>query len=270
MNTKHQISGWTALGLAAGLLLVTAESAAAQTTSATRARANMAAPKNITIRGNSQRTVTMDIRNAPVKDAIQQLFLKAGVDYILDPDVRGTVTIRATKVPFETAVRLLAQASDTPLSLYRNEVGVYEIRTRPTSYIASRNYRTNAPAETTVPVSYVEPTSITREIPPENVVTGMPTAGLPTGLSVGYPGFGGSGFGGPAVGVYPGFTYGFGGFNGFGGFGPFVQYPPMVQFAPAVQYPVFPAGYTTGGATQTFYPNGGWTTFGYPNGFFLF
>jgi len=268
MNTKHQISALAALGLGAGLLLVTADSAAAQTTSATRARATAAAPKNITIRGNSQRTITMDIRNAPVKDAIQQLFLKAGVDYILDPNVSGTVTIRATKVPFETAVRLLAQSSDVPIRLYRNEVGVYEIRTRPTSYVAARNYQTPA---ATAPVSYVEPTSVYNEIPPENAVTGMPTAGLPTGMGVGYPGgFAGSGYGSPAIGAFPGFT---GGFGGFGGFSPFVQYAPSVQYPtyPVAPYPIYTTGYPNAGFSQTFYPSGGGnTTYYYPGGGNLF
>ena len=73
MNIKHQISALAALGLGAGVLMVTADSAAAQTTRTARARAAIATPKNITIRGNSQRNVTMDVLTGGHRDGVRRL-----------------------------------------------------------------------------------------------------------------------------------------------------------------------------------------------------
>lgn len=152
-TTRHRTAGLLAAGIGAGLLLAVPQNAQAQTAPRT------AATKTVRVYGNSTRKVTMELRNASVREAIQQLFLQAKVDYILDPNIVGTTTLKVTNVPFETALRLLIDGSDVPIYVTRDS-GVYDIRVNRAPLRSRSNVRTASyvPQETVVPAApVVEP-----------------------------------------------------------------------------------------------------------------
>ena len=80
------------------------------------------------------RNVTLNLRNAPVRTALLQLFQKAHRDYALDSSIDGVVSMRVTNVPFDRALRLLANSSSTPLT-YSIDSGVYFLKARTTQAV---------------------------------------------------------------------------------------------------------------------------------------
>lgn len=76
-----------------------------------------------------QKPVTLDLRDAPVRAALEQLFSKIKADYVIDPAVSGYVTLRITDKPFEDALRLLLRAGTMPLT-YTRDNGVYIVKPR--------------------------------------------------------------------------------------------------------------------------------------------
>ncbi|GAB4460868.1 MAG: hypothetical protein OHK0029_25430 [Armatimonadaceae bacterium] len=78
---------------------------------------------------NAPPAVSLDVRDAPLRTALEQLFEKAKVDFVLDPRVAGFVTLRLTDQPFENALKLLLRSGAVPLS-YRVENGVYIVEPR--------------------------------------------------------------------------------------------------------------------------------------------
>jgi hypothetical protein len=254
MNTKQitrrHTAALLAAGLGAGLLLVQPQNAEAQTS------ARSTAAKTVRIYGNSSRTVTMELKNAPVREAIQQLFLKAKVDYILDPNIVGTTTLKVTNVPFETALRLLIDGSDVPIYVTRDS-GVYDIRVHPAAFRYRSNVRT---------ASYIPPEPIVEPVVP--VPAAAPAFGVAPGLQQGLPG--GTGYGAPgapAVGAPIGGTgVVFDPYASWGGWNYPVFYP--VYGTPVVPSPIVPFGVSTGFGLNTglglngfVFPNG--------NGFFF-
>jgi len=74
--------------------------------------------------------ITLDLRDAQVKDALTQLFNTAGVDFTLDPNVQGYIpALKITDQPFETALRLVLRNASPPLTFTR-ENGIYIVRPR--------------------------------------------------------------------------------------------------------------------------------------------
>jgi hypothetical protein len=220
----------------------------------TASKSRPQAAKVVRIYGNSSRTVTLDVRNAPLRDTIQQLFLQTKNDYILDPNVTGTVTMKVTNMPFEQALRLLVQSSNTPISLQR-VAGVYEVKAGRSRTIQTPVYTAATPPVETTPVVPEPP------VRADGGLVGSPQAGFAPGAGYGFPagsnttygisgngygyvggpvigspGFGGPNFGapfgGPAVNFAPGFGAGFG--NGYGGFG----YPYIIQTTSPGFYPL--------------------------------
>jgi hypothetical protein len=202
--------------------------------------------------GNSGRTVTLDVRNAPLRDTLQQLFLQTNTDYILDPNITGTITMKVTNVPFEEALRLLVQYGSTPISLQRIS-GVYEVKAAASRSVVAPVYSVDVPPAETAPT--VTPPMVRTDgrlagTPIDGFAPGsgfgfatgagyglpvgtfgFPTNGLAGGPMAGTP-FGGptfgTPFGNPIATIMPGFGNGFGG--GFGsGFG--LGFPVIVQTA---------------------------------------
>jgi hypothetical protein len=84
----------------------------------------------------AEQKVSLDLKDAPIRDALEKLFRQTKSDYSLDNSVQGYVTLKITDQPFETALRLLITRSATPLT-YTKESGVYIIKPRRTSQSAS-------------------------------------------------------------------------------------------------------------------------------------
>jgi hypothetical protein len=250
MSTKQiarpRTAGLVAVGLGLGLMAALPQSAEAQT-NARRSAAN-STTKTVRIYGNSARMVSMELRNAPIRDAIQQLFLKAGVDYILDPNISGTTTLKVTNVPFETALRLLMDASSVPVYVTRAS-GVYDIRVNPGYYRNRSTVRT---------ASYVPPAPVTE--PVATAPVGAPVVGAAPGVAQGFaPGTGYGAPGGPVVGAPIG--------------GPVLNYDPTAVWGlPVFGGPVFGAPVVGNTGAPIFFPyqntgfGGGFNT-GFNTGF---
>jgi len=74
-------------------------------------------------------TVSLDLRDAPVRQALEQLFRNAGKNYSIDSNIQGYVTLKVTDQPFDTALRLLMRSSNPPLT-YDPTNGIYQVRQR--------------------------------------------------------------------------------------------------------------------------------------------
>jgi hypothetical protein len=160
--------------------------------------------------------VTLDLRDAPVRDALEQLFKSAKVDYSIDPGVAGFVTLKITEQPFENALRLILRSAQIPLT-YTKEGGVYLVKIRelvappvvntPTPPERDQQERVYQPLET-IQLVYVDPADLSQVIGPITFIQ-FNVRGQQAG---GGGGFGGGGFGG-------GFGGGGLGGGGFGGGG---------------------------------------------------
>jgi hypothetical protein len=248
--TKQQsgrsTAGLLALTLGTGLLLALPQNAPAQSTARRTAvsAAKKPATKTVRIHGSRAKLVTMELRNAPVRDAIQQLFLQAKVDYMLDPNIVGTTTLKVTNVPFETALRLLIDASDVPIYVTQDS-GVYDIRARAMRVRNRSDIRT---ASYVPPVPQPEPMGGPAGTPVVGYAPGV-AEGLPAGVGYGAPGAPAVGvpFGGPAVNFNP-----YVGWGGWGGWG----------------YPVFTFTTPVFGNTGAVFPSNGFNNgFGFTSGF---
>lgn len=100
----------------------------------------------------AESTVSLDLRDAPLRQALEQLFTQAKVDFVIDPSVTGYATLKITDQPFETALRLLLRASAQPF-LYTKEGGVYVVK--PRVLTATRSASSDIPAPDTMQVASV-------------------------------------------------------------------------------------------------------------------
>ena len=107
-------------------LLLSAPAAYAQTAGAP---ANPPPPVPASAPAPAAQTVTLDVRDAPIRQVLIQLFDKAKIDYSLDNAVQGFVTLKVTDQPFETVLRLVLRSAKTPLT-YSVTDKVYEIKPR--------------------------------------------------------------------------------------------------------------------------------------------
>lgn len=71
--------------------------------------------------------VTLDVRDVPVREALEKLFAQANVDYTLDNRVGMPVTMRVVNQPLDAVLRAVLLASGMPLT-YTSEGGVYIVR----------------------------------------------------------------------------------------------------------------------------------------------
>jgi hypothetical protein len=171
----------------------------------------------------SQKRVTIKLDYADIRYALKQLFDSVKVNYSIDPNVQGQVTVSLTDVSFETALNTVLRQLNL---IYRLESGVY--------------YITNRPVETTPDLGGTTPVDTTPSTPalslPEKIQlynADVYQIAYALGASVaqiggrydlqsgggGMGGYGGGmgGFGGGGMGGMGGF--GGGGMGGFGGGG---------------------------------------------------
>lgn len=79
--------------------------------------------------------ITIDLRNAPLRSALEQVFATARQQYILDPEVDGLVTMKIANQPLQQAVSLLLRASGKPLTWRLNQgVFVVEPKDQPSPF----------------------------------------------------------------------------------------------------------------------------------------
>ena len=74
--------------------------------------------------------VTIDLKDAPIRSALEQIFNAANVQYFMDNQVQGFVTLKIRDQPFENALKLIMRSSSVPLT-YTKEGGVYLVKPRP-------------------------------------------------------------------------------------------------------------------------------------------
>ncbi len=169
--------------------------------------------------------ISLDLRDAPVRSALEQLFTIARAQYTLDPGIQGFVTLRIQDQPFENAFRLLLRSANPPLT-YTRENGVFIVRLRqnqqdqgaiqtpvdPTAGLdAGAQRATSVPSK--IYLTYVGP-EIVQQLGGSVILSVYP--GMQQGGGGGGGGFGGGGMGG---GFGGGGSMGGGGFGGQGGGG---------------------------------------------------
>lgn len=88
----------------------------------------LAADAVLRVTGTSE-SVTMNLRNAPIRQALEQLFGLANVEYNLDDTVQGTATLQVSGVSFDVALRNLIRQANPPLT-YSRESNVFQVRPR--------------------------------------------------------------------------------------------------------------------------------------------
>jgi hypothetical protein len=186
----------------------------------------------------ASKKVTLNLENADVKYALKLLFQSVGVNYTLDPNVIGTVTVSLTDVPFRVALEniLRSVASVQPLT-YRVESGVYNIapkvvetNTEPPATPETDTTKKAATRTEKIQLNFADSADIARIFGGQVIQTrfgslgqggfggGMGGGGFGGGQGGGGFGGGQGGFGGGGLGG-GGFGGGGGGFGGGGSFG---------------------------------------------------
>lgn len=151
-------------------------------------------------------TVTVDVRDARLRDVLEMLFKQAKVNYQILPGVDGFVTMKVANLSFEAALKLTLRSGSVPL-VYNLENGVYIVKPRPVEEVRTvtvappsypeTNLASNTPRFEVIQLMYADPADFAQLL---NITL------LPTGARFGNPTFGGMG----------GVTVGGGGLGGFG------------------------------------------------------
>jgi hypothetical protein len=163
--------------------------------------------------------ITLDLRDAPIREALQQVFNTVKADYSIDNAVAGYVTLKITDQPFENALKLIMRSASIPLT-YTKESGVYIVKPRPLDTYAPPPVP--GPADTAqtskqyqpyeqIQLTYIDSYDLAQSLGiifVQHFVRQSQSGGGGGGLGGG----GGGGFGGGGMG-------GFGGGGGGGGFG---------------------------------------------------
>ncbi|MGC4043924.1 MAG: hypothetical protein QM758_09010 [Armatimonas sp.] len=63
-----------------------------------------------------EKLVTLDLRDSPIRNALMQLFATSGQQYVIDEQVRGTVTLRIRDKKFEEALKIVTASNSFPLT----------------------------------------------------------------------------------------------------------------------------------------------------------
>jgi len=177
---------------------------------------------------DANKKVTLNLENADIRYALQLLFKSAGVNYSLDQQVGGTVTVSLTDVSFRTALESILRStqSTSPLT-YRVEDGVYIIspkqeQTTETSQNSQEENTTTQPKYrfVKIPLNYADVFDMASAFGGSVIVSrfSSSTSGNGYGGGLGGGGFGGGGYGG-GLGGFGGGGFGGGGLGGFGGGG---------------------------------------------------
>ncbi len=114
--------------------------------------------------------ITLELRDAPLREALQQLFDSAGLQYQIDNEVRGFTTLKIREQPLESALKLLLRSGTQPLT-YKIENGVYQVSVRRVQITPPEPPASIAPEETNakwefISLTYVDPMALTPFIGP--------------------------------------------------------------------------------------------------------
>jgi hypothetical protein len=74
----------------------------------------------------AMRQISVELQDADIRVALQQIFNAAKVNYTIDPSIKGTVTATFSTTPLHTVLEMLTKYAPAPLT-YRFENGVYSI-----------------------------------------------------------------------------------------------------------------------------------------------
>jgi type II secretory pathway component HofQ len=81
--------------------------------------------------GTPVRILNVEYNNTPVRLVLAALFRSAGINYTVDAGVSGSITVKLSGVPFETALKVVLNANTPPLVAIKDpESGVYYIKVR--------------------------------------------------------------------------------------------------------------------------------------------
>lgn len=171
--------------------------------------------------------INIDLRDVPIRQALEQLFKAWGVDYIIDQNVSGFVNLHLTDQPAENALRLLLRANSIPL-VFSKEGNVYQVKLRP---VATNTIAAVPPAPTetlstsngstildVITLQHIDPMDLAGILGVVEVPFGS-RLGNPLGNGTG-PGFGVGGGNGLLGGGAPGGLFGSGIQGGGSGIGP--------------------------------------------------
>ncbi len=99
----------------------------------------------------AEQKFSLDLRDAPIREALEKLFRQAKVDFSLDNSVQGFVTLKVTDQSFENVLRLLFRGAKVPLT-YLTENGVYFVKARQMEQgVAGTRPGSGVPGETRSP-----------------------------------------------------------------------------------------------------------------------
>jgi len=174
-------------------------------------------------RGADQK-VTLNLRDVPLRAAIQMLFEGSGLDYAIDPAVPNVpITMTIRDVPLQSALRSLVRVASSlvPGLTFVHDGNLYVIRVREQQVSPPASFDLEPPSEPTTEA----PNMVWEKIPlqHQSVLALLPVFNgvlLPTeDILMGGMGLGGvGGFGFPGGIGYGLGGYGLGGFSAYGGF----------------------------------------------------
>jgi type II secretory pathway component GspD/PulD (secretin) len=143
--------------------------------------------------------ITLELRDAPLRAALEQLFDAAGLQYQIDNDVRGFTTLKIREQPLESALKLLLRSGTQPLT-YKIENGVYQVSVRRLSVASPEPPAPTLPEEAGtkwefISLTYLDPMALTPFVGPILEVDHFRRWRQGQGQNQGAPGATGSGAG---------------------------------------------------------------------------
>jgi type II secretory pathway component GspD/PulD (secretin) len=83
----------------------------------------------VSVHAQEDKKVSLDLREAPIREALKQLFDSVGVNYTLSSEVQGFVTLKVDDISFDQALRLILRNATIPLT-YTKEGKIFIIKPR--------------------------------------------------------------------------------------------------------------------------------------------
>jgi len=173
--------------------------------------------------------ITLDLRDAPIRQALEQLFNSANAQFSIDPNVAGFITLKIVDQPFENALKLIMRSSTVPLT-YTVENNVYLVKVRPIDNtnvnvappptLETTEERTYQPLEV-IPLTYIDPFDLQQVLGVQILPIELRGASMGGGMMGGMGGMMGGmgGMGGGMMGGMGGMGMGGGMMGGMGGMG---------------------------------------------------
>jgi hypothetical protein len=79
---------------------------------------------------DTDKKISLTVTQAPIQNVLKTLFGSEGVNYTIDQDVQGNVTVDINKVTFDTALHALLRSTNPPLT-YDINGGIYHVKVKP-------------------------------------------------------------------------------------------------------------------------------------------